>query len=177
MERMHLDFLQPHARRNGLGVLLLLVGAVATGALLVQHYSVAREAALLDERISDASRMARRAMPRLEPRRVGGRALNEEIRDANAVIERLNVPWDVLFRDLEAVSGDGVALLAIQPDPASRKVRIAGEARKLEAVLAYVERLEARAGLANVYLLTHETRDTPPRPVAFTLTAQWTGPR
>ncbi len=177
MERMHLDFLQPHARRPGLGVLLLLVGAVVTGVLLAQHYEVSREAALLDERISDASRMARRSMPRLEPRRAGGRALAEEIRDANAVIERLNVPWDALFRDLEAVSGEGVALLAIQPDAASRKVRIAGEARKLEAVLAYVERLEARDGLSNVYLLAHEMRDAPPRPVAFTLTAQWTGPR
>jgi hypothetical protein len=177
MERMHLDFLRPHAHRVGLGVLLLLAGAVVTGALLAQHYRVAREAALLDERISDASRMARRAMPRLEPRRAGGRALSEEIRDANAVIERLSVPWDALFRELEAVSGEGVALLAIQPDPASRKVRIAGEARKLEAVLAYVERLEARKGLANVHLLAHEIRDTPQRPVAFTLTAQWTDSR
>ncbi|MGB8436474.1 MAG: PilN domain-containing protein [Burkholderiales bacterium] len=177
MERMHLDFLHPHARHVGLGVLLLLAGAMAAGALLVQHYRVARETALLEERISDAGRLARRAMPRLEPMRVGGRALTEEIRDANAVIERLNVPWDVLFRDIEAVSGDGVTLLAIQPDPASRKVRIAGEARKLSAVLAYVERLEARKGLANVYLVAHEMRDTPPRPIAFTLSAQWTGPR
>jgi Fimbrial assembly protein (PilN) len=177
MERMHLDFLQPHARRNGLGVLLLLVGAAATGALLFQHYRVMQESARLEERIADAGRMARRAMPRLEPRRVGGKGLAEEIRDANAVIERMNVPWDALFRELEAASGEGVALLAIQPDPASRKVRIAGEARKLEAVLGYVERLEARKGFANVYLLGHEMRDAPPRPVAFTLTAQWMGPR
>lgn len=177
MERMHLDFLQPHAHRVGLGVLLLLVGAAVTGVLLVQHYRVAREAALLDERISDASRMARRAMPQLEPRRVGGRALADEIRDANAVIERLNVPWDTLFRELETASGEGVALLAIQPDPASRKIRIAGEARKLEAVLDYVERLEARKGLTGVFLLGHEIRDAPPRPVAFTINAQWTGPQ
>jgi len=175
MERMHLDFLQPHARRNGLGVLLLLAGAAATGALLVQHYRVTQEAARLEERIVEAGRMARRTMPRLEPTRVGGRGLAEEIRDANAVIERMNVPWDALFRELEAASGDGVALLAIQPDPTSRKVRIAGEARRLDAVLGYVERLQARKGLANVYLLGHEMREAAPRPVAFTLSAQWTG--
>jgi len=174
---MHLDFLQPHARRTGLGVALLLAGAVAAGALLVRHYQIAQESALLEERTADARRMARRAMPHLEVRPIGARALADEIRDANVVIERMNVPWDALFRELEAAADETVALLAIQPDPASRQVRIAGEARKLEAVLGYVERLEARDGLANVFLLAHETRDAPPRPVAFTLTAQWTGPR
>jgi hypothetical protein len=121
--------------------------------------------------------MARRAMPHLEARPAGGRALADEIRDANTVIERMNVPWDSLFRELEGAADESVALLAIQPDPASRQVRIAGEARKLDAVLNYVERLEARDSLSNVFLLGHETRDAPPRPVAFTLTAQWTGPR
>jgi hypothetical protein len=177
MRRVHLDFLQPHAHRAGLGVALLLAGTVAAGALLVRHYEVSQESALLEERTADARRMARRAMPHLEARPAGGRALADEIRDANTVIERMNVPWDSLFRELEGAADESVALLAIQPDPASRQVRIAGEARKLDAVLNYVERLEARDSLSNVFLLGHETRDAPPRPVAFTLTAQWTGPR
>jgi hypothetical protein len=177
MQRMHLDFLQPHARRTGLGVALLLAGTVATGALLVAHYEIMQESARLEERVADVQRMARRAMPRIAPRPGGARALADEIRDANAVIERMNVPWDALFHELEAAADENVALLAIQPDPRSREVRIAGEARGLKAVLGYVERLEARDGLANVYLLGHETREQPPRPVAFTVSAQWTGPR
>jgi len=176
MQRMHFDFLQPHARHPGLGMLLLLAGVASAGLLLAQHYKVSQETTLFEERISDARRMERRAMPHLETRR-SGRALAEEIRDANAVIARMNIPWDALFRDLESAADEGVALLAIQPDPASQQVRIDGEARKLETVLGYVKRLQAREGLTDVFLLGHEMRDAPPRPVTFTLTARWTGPR
>jgi hypothetical protein len=177
MERLHLDFLQTHARRNGLGVALLLVGCVAVGAALVRQYQVAQETTRLEERVMDARRLARRAMPHLDTRTTRGRAVADEIRAANAVIERMNVPWDALFRELEAAGDPGVTLLAIQPDAATGQVRIAGEARKLDAVFGYISRLEARDGLQNVYLVGHEVRDKPPRPVAFSLLAQWKGSR
>jgi hypothetical protein len=173
MERLHLDFLQPHARRGGLGVGLLVAGTVATGVALVHQFQIARETTRLEERVMEARSMARRAMPRLELRTARGRPLADEIRAANVVIERLNVPWDALFRELEAAGDPGVTLLAIQPDAATGQVRIAGEARKLDAVFGYVSRLEERAGLRNVYLVGHEVRDTPSRPVAFSLLAEW----
>ena len=177
MQRLHLDFQQPHARRNGMGALLLLVGAVAAALALAHQYRTARDTTQLEERVADARRLARRAMPPLDARVSRGRALAEEIRDANAVIERMNVPWDALFHELEATEDEGVALLAIQPDAATRQVRISGEARKLDAVLGYVARLEARQGLRNVYLVGHEVRDTPRRPVAFSVSAEWKGPQ
>jgi hypothetical protein len=177
MERLHLDFLQPHARRGGLGVALLVAGAVVAGVTLVRQYQIAQETARLEERVLDARRMARRAMPHLDLRTARGRPLADEIRAANVVIERLNVPWDALFRELEAAEDPGVTLLAIQPDAATGQVRIAGEARKLDAVFGYVSRLEEREGLHNVYLIGHEVRDTPSRPVAFSLLAQWKPPR
>jgi len=177
MRRMHLDFLQPHARRDGVGALLLLAGVVAASVALVHQYQIARDTTLLEERVADAQRMARRAMPPLDTRLARGRALADEIRNANAVIERMNVPWNALFHELEAVGDEGVALLAIQPDAATRQVRISGEARKLDAVLGYVARLEAREGLRNVYLVGHEVRDVPRRPVAFSVSAEWKGPQ
>lgn len=175
MRRMHLDFVQPHARRIWLGVVLLLVGAAATFGLLAHHYAQLRETALLDERIADARRATRREMPRL--RVADGRALAQEVRAANAVIAHINVPWEALFGELEAATDENVALLAIQPDPATGQVRIAGEARKLESVLGYILKLQARDGLANVLLLGHEVKETPQRPVAFTLSAEWKGAR
>ena len=175
MRRRHLDFVQPHARRTWLGVVLLIAGAAATYGLLAQYYAQARESAELEERIEGAQRAVRRELPRL--RVAGGRALAQEVRAANAVIARINVPWDALFGELEAATGADVALLAIQPDPATGQVRIAGEARKLESVLGYIAKLEAREGLANVVLVSHELKDTPSRPVAFALAAEWRGAR
>lgn len=177
MQRMHLDFLQPHARHHGLGVLLLVAGVATVGVALVHQQRIAQETARIEERVADARRMVRRALPPLDVRVGRGRVLTDEIRAANAVIERMNVPWDALFRELEAAGDDGVALLAIQPDAASGQVRIAGEARKLDAVFGYVARLEAREGLQNVYLVGHEVRDAPPRPVAFSVQAEWKGAR
>ena len=175
MRRLHLDFVQPHAPRTWIGLLLLIAGAAATYALLTQHFAQLRETAELEERVTDARRAVRREMPRL--RVAGGRALAQEVRAANAVIAHISVPWDALFREIEAASDADVALLAIQPDPVNGQVRIAGEARKLDAVLGYIGKLEAREGLSNVLLLSHELKDTPSRPVAFTLAAQWKGAR
>ena len=175
MRRMHLDFVQPHARRTGLGVVLLLAGVVAAGGLLARHYVQLRESARLEERIAETRHAARREMPAL--RITDGRALAQEVRAANGVIAHINVPWDALFHELEAANDKDVALLAIQPDPATGRIRIEGEARKLESVLGYIGRLEGRDGLENVLLLGHEVKDGPSRPVAFSLTAQWRGAR
>jgi hypothetical protein len=177
MERLHLDFLQPHARRGGLGLALLVAGVLAAGVGLVRQYQIAQEATRLEERVTDARNMARRAMPRIDLRTARGRPLGDEIRAANVVIERLNVPWNALFRELEAAGDAGITLLAIQPDAATGQVRIAGEARKLDAVFSYVSRLEKREGLHNVYLVGHSVRDTPSRPVAFSLLADWKAAR
>jgi Tfp pilus assembly protein PilN len=171
MRRMHLDFVQPHARRTALGFVLLVVGAAAVYLILTQYLAQQRETIELEGRIADAQRAVRREMPRL--RVAGGRVLAQEVRVANAVIEHINIPWDRLFRELEAATGADVALLAIQPDPGTGQIRISGEARKLDAVLEYIRRLEARDGLSNVLLLGHELKDTPSRPVAFTLSAEW----
>jgi Tfp pilus assembly protein PilN len=172
---MHLDFMQPHARRTWLGVVLLIAGAATAYGLLAQYYAQLRESVELEERIDGAHRAVRREMPRL--RVAGGRALALEVRTANLVIAQINVPWDELFGEIEAATDADVALLAIQPDPATGQVRISGEARKLESVLGYITRLEARDGLTNVLLLSHELKDTPARPVAFTIAAKWKGAR
>jgi hypothetical protein len=92
------------------------------------------------------------------------------------VLAQLNLPWDALFRELEAAAVDGVSLLAIQPEPGAAQVRIGGEARTYDAALAYVARLESSERFANVFLLSHEVRTgAPQRPVVFSLVADWSG--
>jgi hypothetical protein len=81
-----------------------------------------------------------------------------------------------MFGELESAASANVALLGIQPDGAGRQVRLAGEARRFEDLLAYVARLEATPGFANVFLAGHELKSgSGGQVVAFTLAAEWVG--
>jgi hypothetical protein len=172
--RLHLDFVRPHAPRTWVGASLLAAGAFAAVATLAEYRALAGEAERLEARIADTQRMARRDLPRLRQAALDPKALADEVRNANAVLAQLTIPWDGLFREIEAAGDRTIALLSIQPDAGTRAVRITGEARRFEDVLAYVGRLEQRPGLANVFLASHELRQGgAQRPVAFALVAQW----
>lgn len=171
--RLHLDFVRPHARRPRLAALLLAAGLAAAAGAGAGYVRLAAQAERLQGAIADTTRMLRRELPRL--RAVGDpKQLAEEVRGANLVLAQLTVPWDGLFREIEAAGGEGIALLAIQPDAASGTVRLAGEARRYEDALAYVARLESGSVLSRVFLASHELRPGgAPRPVAFGILAQW----
>jgi hypothetical protein len=174
MRALHLDFLRPIPARPWWGVAILAAGAIAVAAVGARYQRLHAEVGELEASVAQLTRFARRDAPRLSAAAADPKQLAQEIRSANAVIERLAVPWDALFRELEGAAADGVALLSIQPDPASGQVRIAGEAKRYPDVLAYVARLEAREQLANVFLVGHETKQgAPQRPVAFSLVAEW----
>lgn len=172
--RLHLDFVRRHPPRIGLGIGLLAAGAFAAVATLAEYRVLSGEAARLEARIADTQRMARRELPRLRQAALDPKALADEVRNANAVLAQLTIPWDALFREIEAANDPSIALLSIQPDAGTRALRITGEARRFEDVLAYVGRLEQRPALANVFLTSHELRQGgAQRPVAFALVAQW----
>ena len=172
--RLHLDFVRPRAPRTWLGAGLLAAGAFAAVATLAEYRALAGEAERLEARIADTQRMARRELPRLRQTALDPKALADEVRNANAVLAQLTIPWDGLFREIEAAGDRTIALLSIQPDAGTRALRITGEARRFEDVLAYVGRLEQRPGIANVFLASHELRQGgAQRPVAFALVAQW----
>jgi hypothetical protein len=172
--RLHLDFVRPWAPRTGLGAALLAVGVFAAVATLVEYRVLAVESAQLETRIADTQRMARRELPRLRQAALDPKALADEVRNANTVLAQLTIPWGALFREIEAAGDSSIALLSIQPDAGTRALRITGEGKRFEDVLAYIGRLEGRAALANVFLASHELRQGgAQRPVAFALVAQW----
>jgi hypothetical protein len=171
--RLHLDFVRPHARRPRLAAFLLAVGLAGAAGAGAEYARLAAQAERLEAAIADTARMARRDLPRLRAA-ADPKQLAEEVRGANLVLAELTVPWDELFREIEAAGGEGIALLAIQPDAASGTVRLAGEARRYEDALAYVGRLERGSVLNRVFLASHELRPgAAPRPVAFAILAQW----
>jgi len=98
----------------------------------------------------------------------------EEFGAAQDTILRLSMPWDNVFRALEAARSDDVALLSIEPDAGSGSLSITGEARSYPAALTYVAWLSHEKTLKNVRLARHEIdRNDARQRVSFTISADW----
>lgn len=134
-----------------------------------------RYRALTQEIEGKQARLAKAAVHKPERKPAASAVSSEEYAFARQTAWRLSVPWDRLFRALEAAATEGVALLAIEPDIDNRTVHVSGEARDYLAALSYVASLsEQKGALAKVHLQRHEVRTAgSERPIAFTLSATW----
>lgn len=104
------------------------------------------------------------------------KALQEQVHQANAVLSELGRPWPTLFLILEETTQPEIALLAIRPDAAKGRLRIAGEARRLADALEYTRKLTATGHMTDVVLEEHEVvASDQQRPVRFALSARWAG--
>ena len=93
---------------------------------------------------------------------------------ANLVIEELVVPWERLFDAIEDADARSLGALSLTPNARDRSVRFAGEARDMNELLAYIERLSAQAALSEVHLQGYNTVVREGQPVlSFTLAATW----
>jgi hypothetical protein len=67
-----------------------------------------------------------------------------------------------------------VSLLEVEPDREHGRIRVLAESRSLVSALAYLERLQKAATLANPLLQSHEVRDeVAERPVRVEIVADW----
>jgi hypothetical protein len=151
---------------------LLLVAALAVAGETGRSYWAAKgELAALQAAPGGAPR---RAQSKLVDRTAYPGPLKENLVYANAVVQNLTLPWDMLFKTVEGTGNVPVALLAVQPDAQKGMVRISGEAKDYAAVLTYLARLDASGTLRNVHLLSHQLKhDDPQRPLLFTIAASW----
>lgn len=100
--------------------------------------------------------------------------MTEAFKYSDHVIRQLNLPWGRLFLKLEKARGDHVALLAIEPDANSNKIRVVGEAKDYLAMIDYVRGLSQGGELQSVYLLEHKMDEqNPDQPIRFSLEASW----
>jgi len=178
MRPLHLDFLHPARRRGAPGMVLLIAGIACVAGAAWQFTTLRQSITQIEARLTETQRMAQRQRPPVAVSPAEAKLLAQDVGRANAVLASLNVPWDRLFRDLETASSEAVGLTGVQPEGGGRQVRITGEARRFEDVLAYVKRLEATPGLANVLLASHEMRTGAAlRTFQFTVVADWIGRR
>jgi hypothetical protein len=158
------------------GFALLFAGALATIATVERYGSLDEER----ERLEAGLRERNRAKP--AARAPAGTATGEATQRQNdarrSVVRALGRPWDALFRDIEAAASEGIALLALEPDPRRGEVRVAGEAREPLALYEYIAALERTESMSQVRLTQHElVRGAGAGAVRFVLVGVWQGAR
>lgn len=176
MRALMLDF-QPRPRSTPLGWSLLACGVVLTltCTIIAQHLNGEAEQQqghlqttqrVLSGDTSTGSKVS------LTPAETREQAQN--LAEMRKVSQQLRRPWERLFATLEAMPRDDIALLSLTPDARKGQIRISAEAKDLEAMLDFHQRLEATDELSDVSLLSHEiVTNVPEQPVRFNLSATW----
>jgi len=173
MRALSLDFRRDERPSNWIGIALLAAATAAAAASADRYLQQAEQLAAAKASIRDAA-AATRKKPVATVAVGDPQALAAELKHANAILLQLTLPWGELFASAEAVGSADVALLSIESETDKRRVKIAGEAKNLEAILDYLRYLKSRPVLADVYLQSHELQkqDTQ-QPVRFVVSAEW----
>lgn len=163
------------ARRISAGAMALaLLGVSALSAVALQYRATASQVTGLEARL-----VARQEVTRSAASAMGTSSVDtpELQRDAAQATSELATPWSKLLLDLEGAGADSkgaVALLGIEPDRASGRVKLIAEARTLTAALGYMRRLQSTSTLRQPLLDSHEVRrDVAEQPVRVQISADW----
>lgn len=165
MRELRLDY-QDHAQPSLAGVVLLalaVLGVMLTGSYYLKLSERAAQA------IVPSGGQVQRGQTAAERS-----DLVREVADANEVLRQLSIPWESLFKAVEASGANKVTLLALEPDIAKHQVKISGETRNYKALTQYIARLQEQPVLGAVYLQSHQVQQQDEdKPVRFSLLATW----
>ena len=168
--KLQLDHLAPTRHPRWPGNALLAI-SLAIAAELTQRYHEA-EAEL--ERLAAAQGLV--AAPRTAALRQSKQRVDDSVKEVEAVMGQLTLPWGQLIETIENTGSNDVAILQLQPDAQQRVLRITGEARNQGAMVDYLKRLAGARGFAYVHLLSHQVQqDDPHQPVQFAAQASFKG--
>jgi len=157
---------------------ILLIGLLMLAGVLLQFRQVTEEVNHWTNRVERLEKQQQqKAAPRTRstPRiKEFSQEIRKEITQANAILDQINLPWETLFDAIEHAATEEIALLSLQPNVASRTLRLSGEAKSMSELLDFVEALERELIFENVHLLNYKVKqDNPHRPIIFLLTAAW----
>jgi Tfp pilus assembly protein PilN len=172
-----IDFAAHRWRITPVAWVLLGLAVAAGGVWFVAAGEARKQITQARSELSSLQRTQARATSAQE-HTVRGAITPERARSVNDAIRRLNLPWDAIFTALNAAATPQVALLSLEPDASASVVRLTGETRSTESMLALQRRLEAQEGIASAVITKHEVRvDSPGAPVRFWIEARWEAPR
>jgi hypothetical protein len=164
--RVELDYVAPVPRPVWPGVLLLVLAIAVSAQVLLRYRDVRQELGRLEAQ-------AGLVLPGGRPARgLPKERLDEQAKNAEAVVRQLTLPWASLIGAIEQAATRDVAILQLQPDAEQRVLRLTAEARNRDAMFEYLKRLGAARELTNVVLVSHQVqRDEPQQPIQFSLQA------
>lgn len=170
MRRIELDYQRQRPDRPGR--VLLALGCLAAAGVSVWAWQQARSISALEDQLAQLERSQPVAQ------RGAGRStdptLVRTLREARTIDAQLQRRWGELFEAIEAAGSADIAVLAIAPDAERGQVRISAEARRREAMLAYLQRLGQGAVLRDAVLIEHRVQQQlAERPIRFSLSATW----
>lgn len=170
---LELDFQRSGSGLHWASVVVLLAGLLCTGLVIESHFELSAQLAAADRRVDAAQRTLRRQAP--VPRTAGDpQARLEQSKEANEVLGLLSLPWQDALSQIEDVGRADIALLTVEPDMQKGIIRLGGEAKTYEAILAYMKELQLRPGLTEVVLQTHQREEQKAgQPTHFLMTARW----
>lgn len=178
MKSMQIDFAPRSLRRTlfhlhpgvlaaGVVGLLLCAGAALTGwRLMEQQREREHQIRHLRERAAALSAapvvVARTAIPEAQAAYVNGAIL------------QLNLPWRALQDAVASGTPRSVGLIALEPDPRKKILKITAETKNSDDMVAYVEELKQQELFSSVVLTRHEISEQDPNhPLRFQLEAAW----
>ena len=173
MRALRLDYA---ARRETgrVGTVILAAGLVLGALALLEHRAVREELTAQESRLAESRASGKRVAAGAPGSAGDVQAAAQDLKAARLALQRLSLRWDRLFSALESAQAGGVALLAIEPDPGGRTVKLSAEARSADDMLDYVARLQAADALADVILASHQIKQGDPlQPLRFAVVASW----
>ena len=173
--RLELDFARAQSQSRGIGLAVITMSMMLLMLLIWQSEQSEARVAALEAELTSLGASRESSSKSDAPTTVNGVDLEERIVKANRVIRQFSTPWDDVFSGIEKASGEHVALLSLESDPANAQVHVGAEARSFKKMLEYLERLRLDGRLSPAVLQTHQVMvDDPNKPIRFTFTASWT---
>jgi hypothetical protein len=174
--RHHLefDFSGRARRRPGLGIALLLAGALLSllASAVVADALAARASYRAD--LEELESAAARPLPK--PRSAGptdGRARALGVAGRQAA-QSLQSPWADLLDVIDQKPAGSVALLSVEPSAVKRTVHITAEARDAAAMLEHLRMLQQDPRLTGVALTSHQQQSQAPgAPWRYQIQGAW----
>jgi Tfp pilus assembly protein PilN len=81
---------------------------------------------------------------------------NSQDKAIEVAVDEILLPWNSLFKALESANHEGIQMLAIEPNPKNKLIRIKAIALDTESMMRYLNNLDAQKTLGKVRLVSHE---------------------